>query len=119
MDHPLELQLFTALASLITGIPVSPKLAMTGEITLRGAVTPVGGIKEKLLAAHRAGIKRVLLPEKNRKDLGDVPTDVKAGLNIEFVNSTDDLLESSIGIKKSLYNLERSEAPFTDLVGVN
>ena len=110
--------IITALASLITGIPVSPKLAMTGEITLRGAVTPVGGIKEKLLAAHRAGIERVLLPEKNRKDMPDIPRDVRASLNIEFVGSADKALTSVLGIKmlRDDIGLNRS---FSDLVGVN
>ena len=70
--------LFTALASLITGKTVNPKIAMTGEITLSGAVLPVGGIKEKMLAAHRAGIKKVILPKKNERDLEDVPGDVRS-----------------------------------------
>src|SRR6202022_4587439 len=65
--------MFVALSSMLTGIPVRADVAMTGEITLRGNVLPVGGIKEKLLAAHRAGIKRVIIPERNRKDIVDVP----------------------------------------------
>ena len=67
----------TALISALTGIPVRADVAMTGEITLRGQVLPVGGIKEKVLAAHRAGIRRVVIPERNVKDLIDVPQDVK------------------------------------------
>ena len=65
--------MFTALASLLTGKPIRNDVAMTGEITLRGNVLPVGGIKEKMLAAHRAGIKRIIMPERNQKDMVDVP----------------------------------------------
>ncbi|MEI3147700.1 MAG: S16 family serine protease [Merdibacter sp.] len=65
--------LFTALASLLTGIKVDPQLAMTGEITLRGAVLPIGGLKEKLLAARQAGITRVLIPKENEGDLKELP----------------------------------------------
>ena len=72
--------MLTAIVSLLTGIPVNHQLAMTGEATLRGAVLPVGGIKEKVLAAHRAGIKMVILPEKNRKDLPDIPDEIKEDL---------------------------------------
>ena len=69
--------LFTALASLFTGKKVDPQLAMTGEITLRGAVLPIGGLKEKLLGAQRAGIRRVLIPRENLADLADVPAEVR------------------------------------------
>ena len=69
--------MYTALVSLLTGVPVRPDVAMTGEITLRGNVLQIGGVKEKLLAAHRAGIKRVIIPERNVKDLIDVPEEVK------------------------------------------
>jgi ATP-dependent Lon protease len=74
-----------ALVSLFSGKPVPPTLAMTGEVSLRGRVLPVGGIKEKLIGALRAGVERVLLPEGNRKDARDLPAEVKAGLRIEFV----------------------------------
>ncbi len=84
--------MFVALTSMITGIPVRPDVAMTGEITLRGNVLPVGGIKEKLLAAHRAGIKRVVLPERNRKDIVDVPDEVKKDLEIIHVTRMDEVL---------------------------
>jgi hypothetical protein len=67
----------TALVSVLTGIPVRADVAMTGEITLRGEVLPIGGLKEKLLAAHRGGIKLVLIPEENVKDLADIPDNVK------------------------------------------
>lgn len=84
--------MFAALSSMLMGIPVRPDVAMTGEITLRGSVLPVGGIKEKLLAAHRAGIKRVLLPERNQKDLIDVPEEVKKEMEILFVKRVDEVL---------------------------
>jgi len=84
--------IFTAVASLLLGYAVRRDFAMTGEITLRGAVLPVGGIKEKLLAAHRAGIREVLIPEKNKQDLDDVPTDVKAELKIHLISRVDQVL---------------------------
>src|SRR6185503_17505342 len=69
--------MLTAIVSILTGLPVNHTIAMTGEATLRGAVLPVGGIKEKVLAAHRAGIKRIILPEKNKKDLPEVPEEIR------------------------------------------
>jgi ATP-dependent Lon protease len=71
---------------------VRADVAMTGEITLRGNVLPVGGIKEKLLAAHRAGIRRAVLPERNRKDILDVPDEVKSAMEIFYVTKMDDVL---------------------------
>ena len=82
----------TALVSLLTGKPVRHDVAMTGEITLRGKVLPVGGIKEKVLAAHRAGIKTLVLPTRNEKDLIDVPNDVRDQLDIHLVDKIDDAL---------------------------
>jgi len=73
-------------------------LAMTGEISLRGVVLPVGGIKEKVLAAHRAGIKRVILPKDNKKDLDDVPDDVKEDIEFLHVETVEDVLKETIGI---------------------
>ena len=90
--------IFTALASLITGKTTAPDLAMTGEITLSGAVMPVGGIKEKVLAAHRAGIKKVLLPRENERDLTDVPEDVRAELVFVPVDTVEDVLREALGI---------------------
>jgi ATP-dependent Lon protease len=90
--------LFTALASLITGRTVDPELAMTGEITLSGAVMPVGGIKEKVLAAHRAGIKRVILPKENERDLADVPEDVRTELSFIPVESVEEVLREALGL---------------------
>jgi ATP-dependent Lon protease len=91
--------LLTTIASLVTGREVDPKLAMTGEISLRGAVLPVGGIKEKVLAAHRAGIKRVILPHDNEKDLDDVPDDVKDEIEFILVETIEDVIKETINIE--------------------
>ncbi|MCW5625118.1 MAG: endopeptidase La [Burkholderiales bacterium] len=92
----------TAMVSLLTGIPVRADVAMTGEITLRGEVLPIGGLKEKLLAAHRGGIKTVLIPEENVKDLADIPDNIKNRLDIHPVKWIDKVLE---------YALERLPEP--------
>lgn len=86
----------TAFVSAITGIPVRSDLAMTGEITLRGEVTAIGGLKEKLLAAHRGDIKKVLIPEENVKDLQDIPENVKSELEIIPVRWVDQVLEAAL-----------------------
>jgi ATP-dependent Lon protease len=86
----------TAIASVLTGIPVKANVAMTGEITLRGEVLPIGGLKEKLLAAHRAGIKTVLIPEENRKDLVEMPKNILAKLDIKPVRWIDQVLEEAL-----------------------
>jgi len=91
--------LFTSLASLITGKTVDPLLAMTGEITLSGAVMPVGGIKEKILAAHRAGIRKVILPKENERDLEDVPEDVRGELTFVPVETVEEVLKEALGIE--------------------
>jgi ATP-dependent Lon protease len=85
-----------ALSSLFTGRRVRGDVAMTGEITLRGSVLPVGGIKEKVLAAHRAGIKRVILPDRNRKDLVDIPESVRKDLELSFVKRIQEVLEQTL-----------------------
>jgi ATP-dependent Lon protease len=89
--------MITAICSLLTGINVDPTVAMTGEITLRGAVLPVGGVKEKVLAAHRAGIRTVILPEKCRKDLTEVPDEIQEALEFKFVSRMTDVLEMALG----------------------
>ena len=86
----------TALVSALTGIAVRNDVAMTGEITLRGEVLPIGGLKEKLLAAHRAGIKTVLIPEENRKDLAEIPDNVKENLDIKPVQWIDEVLQEAL-----------------------
>jgi ATP-dependent Lon protease len=88
--------ILTALYSLLTGKVVCNDIAMTGEITLRGAVLPVGGIKEKVLAAHRAGIKKVILPEKNRADIDEIPEQVRAEMEFYFVKEMDEVLELAV-----------------------
>ncbi len=88
--------MFTALVSLLTGIRVRHDVAMTGEISLRGRVLPIGGLKEKTLAAHRAGIKRVMVPERNKADLEEVPKEVRDELEFVFVKQLDEVLESAL-----------------------
>ena len=86
----------TAIVSMLTGIPVHKDIAMTGEITLRGRVLPIGGLKEKLLAALRGGITKVLIPEDNAKDLADIPENVKNALEIVPVAHLDDVLPHAL-----------------------
>ncbi len=86
----------TALVSVLTGIPVRANVAMTGEITLRGEVLPIGGLKEKLLAAHRGGIKTVLIPQENVKDLAEIPDNIKNRLDIHPVKWIDQVLELAL-----------------------
>jgi ATP-dependent Lon protease len=86
----------TSIVSVLTGIAVRKDVAMTGEITLRGRVLPIGGLKEKLLAALRGGIKTVLIPHENEKDLADIPDNVKEGINIIPVSSAEEVLEHSL-----------------------
>lgn len=88
--------MFTALASLLTNRPVRHDVAMTGEITLRGLVLPIGGLKEKTLAAKRAGIKEVIVPKRNEKDLEDVPTEVKKTLKFHLVSTVDEVLQIAL-----------------------
>src|SRR4029077_10236207 len=86
----------TALASLVTGRLVHSDVAMTGEITLRGKVLPVGGIKEKVLAAHRAGLKKVILPRQNERDLEDVPPELQNALQFVFADTIEDVLKHAL-----------------------
>jgi ATP-dependent Lon protease len=95
----------TTMVSAMTRIPVRADVAMTGEITLRGEVLPIGGLKEKLLAAHRGGIKLVLIPRENEKDLAEVPDNVKKGLEIRPVKWIDEVLALA---------LERPPVPLAD-----
>jgi len=86
----------TSLVSALTHIPVRCDVCMTGEITLRGKVLPIGGVKEKLLAAHRLGLRAVILPKDNEKDLADIPPEIQAQLSIHFVESMDEVLQVAL-----------------------
>jgi ATP-dependent Lon protease len=86
----------TALVSLLTGIPVREDVAMTGEITLRGQVLPVGGIKEKALAAQRAGIKVFILPKRNEMDLDELPPTLRENMRFVLVETIDDVLRAAM-----------------------
>jgi ATP-dependent Lon protease len=88
--------ILTALASLLTCRPIKPYLAMTGEVTLRGSVLPVGGIKEKVLAASRSGIKHIILPERNKNDLEEIPTKIKGDLHFYLVNKMEEVLSIAL-----------------------
>src|SRR5687767_11429919 len=88
--------MFTALVSLLTGIRVRHDVGMAGEITLRGRVLPIGGLKEKVLAAHRAGIKRIIVPERNKADLDEVPAEVKNDLEFVFASKMEQVLEAAL-----------------------
>jgi ATP-dependent Lon protease len=88
--------LATALVSALTRVPVRRDVAMTGEITLRGKVLPIGGIKEKLLAAHRAGVFNIIAPKDNEKDLADIPQDIQNMLSVKFVETMDEVLQLAL-----------------------
>jgi ATP-dependent Lon protease len=90
----------TALVSALTRIPVRKDVAMTGEISLRGRVLPIGGLKEKVLAAHRAGIKTVLIPKGNKKDLRDIPQRIRKGLRLVPVEFVDEVLREALVLEK-------------------
>ena len=85
--------MFTSVMSALTGIPVKKDVAMTGEITLRGKVLPVGGIREKVLAAHRAGIRKVLLPKENEPDIQDIPEAVRDEMEFVLIKHVKDALK--------------------------
>jgi ATP-dependent Lon protease len=86
----------TAVVSALTGIPIRSDMAMTGEITLRGRVLPVGGIKDKVLAAHRVGIKKIIMPKENKRDMDDIPVNVKRSLEFILVEHMDEVLEKAL-----------------------
>ena len=99
----------TALVSVLTGIPVRADVAMTGEITLRGQVLPIGGLKEKLLAAHRGGIKTIIIPEENERDLKEIPENIKADLSIKPVKWIDEVLDLALQFSPTPIVLEESD----------
>ena len=88
--------MITSIISCLTGNPVKHLVAMTGEMTLRGRVLPIGGLKEKLLAAARGGIKTVIIPEENEKDLSEIPDNIKDGLDIKPISFVDQALEIAL-----------------------
>jgi ATP-dependent Lon protease len=90
----------TSLVSLVSGRKVKPKIGMTGEITLRGQVLPIGGIKEKILAAHRNGLRTVILPKRNEQDLEDVPEEIKKEMKFVFVDTVDDVIKAALEAAK-------------------
>ncbi|OGL46050.1 MAG: endopeptidase La, partial [Candidatus Schekmanbacteria bacterium RBG_16_38_10] len=102
--------IFTALLSLLTEKRVKSDLAMTGEITLRGMVLPVGGIKEKVLAARRAGIKRIILPKNNEKDLEDVPENIKRDMQYHFISRMDEAVEIALEEENEIENQKQEPA---------
>jgi len=101
----------TAIVSVLTGIPIRADIAMTGEVTLRGRVTAIGGLKEKLLSALRSGVKTVLIPEENEKDLADVPETVKAGLEIIPVSTMDQVLSHALTRQPTPIEWDEAKAP--------
>ena len=98
----------TAIVSVLTGVPIHKDIAMTGEISLRGRVLAIGGLKEKLLAALRAGTKTVLIPEENEKDLADIPDNVKDGLKIIPVSTVDEVLSHALTQKLTAIEVDRT-----------
>jgi ATP-dependent Lon protease len=99
----------TALVSALTKIPVKHYVAMTGEVTLRGRVLEIGGVKEKVIAAHRAGLKTVILPKQNKKDLVDVPKEVVKDLKFVFVKHMDEVLK--VALEKPLPKISGGDKP--------
>jgi ATP-dependent Lon protease len=90
----------TSLVSLISGRKVKPKTGMTGEITLRGQVLPIGGVKEKVLAGHRNGLRTIILPKRNEQDIDDVPEEIKKTMKFVFVETVDEVLDSALETKR-------------------
>ena len=102
-----------AITSAFTGIPLKADVAMTGEITLRGRVLPIGGVKEKLLAAHRGEIRTVILPEENEKDMKDIPPAIKKSLKTIFVKTMDEVIKIVV-VKKKKRKVSK-KSPSTDI----
>ena len=100
----------TALASLLTGRPVRAEVGMTGEVTLQGRVLPIGGVKQKVLAAHRAGLKEVILPARNEGDLDDVPEQVREEMTFHLAEDAADVLTIGLGPVATEAEEERSSA---------
>jgi ATP-dependent Lon protease len=108
----------TAMVSALTRVAVRNDVAMTGEITLRGRVLPIGGVKEKLLAAHRIGVRTVVLPRENEKDLADVPRNVLDAVSVELVDHIDEVLKIALVPPAApVVHAEAPEAPAAELGG--
>jgi ATP-dependent Lon protease len=105
----------TAIASALTRVPIRSNVAMTGEITLRGRVLPIGGLKEKLIAALRGGIDTVLIPKENEKDLADIPAQVRRGLHLIMVEHMDEVLASALAIVEPERFLRDGDHDFDDI----
>jgi ATP-dependent Lon protease len=103
--------MFLALVSLLAGKPVRSDVAMTGEISLRGLVLPIGGVKEKVLAALRAGIKTVMLPKRNQKDLEDVPAAAREKLEFVWLETVEDAVRCATGVEPGQLFKSKDEAP--------
>jgi ATP-dependent Lon protease len=86
----------TALVSLVSGRKMKPLVGMTGEITLRGQVLPIGGVKEKVLAGHRNGLRTIILPKRNEQDLDDIPDEIKKTMKFQFVDTVDEVLDLAL-----------------------
>lgn len=108
--------MLTSIASLLLNKPVDPKLAMTGEISLRGTVLPVGGIKEKVIAAHRAGVREIILCNKNQKDLKDIPQEIVRDINFHFIENVNEVLKIAIGITLPQWEQPNLNPPSTPLL---
>jgi ATP-dependent Lon protease len=103
--------MFTALASLFTNRPVSAAVAMTGEVTLRGLVLPIGGLKEKSLAAARAGLKKVIIPKLNEKDLPEIPDEVKKKITFHPAETVDDVLAIALETPRRSHGNGKADKP--------
>ncbi|MGE5225212.1 MAG: S16 family serine protease, partial [Omnitrophica WOR_2 bacterium] len=103
----------TALVSLVSGRLVKPDIGMTGEITLRGQVLPVGGIKEKVLAAHRSGLKTIIMPKRNEADLEDLPEEVRNSIKFVFVDTVDEVLVAALEPASKKTKRRKVKAPET------
>ena len=103
--------MITAIVSLLTNIPVKEAVGMTGEISLRGSVLPIGGLKEKSTAAHRAGLKHILAPAQNEKDLDDIPEKVLKDLKISFVKDVSEVLNISLGLENNKVTKPHKDQP--------
>jgi ATP-dependent Lon protease len=109
--------MLTALFTLLTDTTADPLVGMTGEITLRGLVLPIGGVKEKLLAAHRAGLKRVILPARNERDLDEVPSEAREALQLVFADQVEDVLFAAVPALEAARKATRARRPRAKATG--